>query len=125
MTMTTTIHLERDDAVALLEARGWSVDPRPGYGATDLTRQHYWHLDEALTLALRAEAQRSRDMPDPRTITMPLLCIDFVREEIGQAQREAADAELEDDGFLAKEALDALDAAARPAPPDAPAGGES
>ena len=48
-------YLSESTAAKLLEARGWTVDPREGYGCSHPEHGHYWHLSEALSLSLAAE----------------------------------------------------------------------
>jgi len=50
---TTSIHPTIATARTLLRARGWIV---AGIHATSPDGERYWHLDEALTVALEAEA---------------------------------------------------------------------
>ncbi len=50
------VYLTERTVVALLRARGWTVDPRLGYGASHPVRGRYWLLSDALAVSLGDEA---------------------------------------------------------------------
>jgi hypothetical protein len=55
---TTSVYLPADVAPRILKARGWTMrrDDDPRYGWTSPEGRHFWATDEALTVALIAEA---------------------------------------------------------------------
>jgi hypothetical protein len=51
---TTSVHLPREQGMRLLEVRGWYIGSNGEWLSP--SGSSYWHTDEALTVALLAEA---------------------------------------------------------------------